>query len=377
MKPIHVVHVFSTYDAGGPQVRTADLIRRLPDGYEHSILAMDRRYGCRERTPEDRMRKWLHLDEVGTGLLKPRRFARYILAQKPDVVATYNWGSIESVLGLRWAGFPGVIHHEEGFGPEEFVKQKRRRVIARRFALGRTSAVVVCSFGLEKIAKEIWKVAPQRLHMIPNGIDMQKFESDPAGDKRAAAKAQFDLPADSIVVGSVGHLRPEKNYMRLAETFAAIAPQNPRARLLLVGDGVDRAPIEAFLAEQRLSERATLTGNLVDPRQAYAAMDIFALTSNTEQMPISLLEAMAIGRPVFATDVGDIRAMLAEANRPLVTSSDGLARSAATLCGDAELRERLARANQAHCSAEYPMERCVRRYRDVYDQAAARTAERA
>ena len=372
MRPTHIVHVFSTYDAGGPQVRTADLIRRLPDGYEHSILAMDRRYGCRERTPEDRVRKWLHLDEVGPGLLKPRRFARYVLAQKPDVVATYNWGAIETVLGLRWAGFDGVIHHGEGFGPDEFVKQKTRRVLARRYALGRAQ-LVVCSFGLEGIAREIWRVAPERLHMIPNGIDLEKFEKDPGGARRADAKRGFGLDPESLVIGSVGHLRPEKNFMRLAETFASVAREFPSARLLLVGDGVERAAIEAFLQARGLRDRAMLTGKLNDPRDAYAAMDIFALTSNTEQMPISLLEAMAVGRAVFATDVGDIRAMLAEECRAFVGAPDELAQSATRLLGDAELRERLAHANQVHCAAEYPMELCVQRYRELYDAARERS----
>lgn len=370
MTKTHIVHVFSTFDAGGPQVRTAELIRRLPEGYEHSILAMDGRYGCRERVPTDRVRSWLTLDELSGRGLKATRLARYLLAQKPDVVASYNWGAIETALGLRWRGFGGVLHHEDGFGPDERARQKRRRVLARRYALARAARVIVCSHGLERIARDIWKLDESLVQLIPNGIDLTRFEADPEGARRAQAKAKFGLPESSLVIGSVGHLRPEKNFMRLAESFAAIAEAHPEARLLLVGDGVERASIEAFLEERGLSARAHLAGSMSDPRDAYDAFDVFAITSDTEQMPISLLEATAVGRAVISTDVGDVAPMLAPENRRFVTEAGQLRQSLESLLASAELRRKLAHANHARCRAEFPVEVCVERYRAQYDRAA-------
>ena len=380
--PVHIVHVFSTFDAGGPQVRTADLIRRLPGSYEHSILAMDGRYGCRERTPEERVRKWLHLEKLGPGRFMPGRLARYLLAQKPDVVATYNWGAIESVLGCQRAGFRAVIHHEEGFGPEEQQRQKLRRVLARRWILRKTHALVVPSIQLENVATEIWKIAAPRVHMIPNGIDIERFESDAQGSSRAAAKAEFSIPPENCVIGSVGHLRPEKNYARLIDAFAALfkAKDSPaqahdsraghaKLQLLLVGDGIERAALTEQVRKHGLTEHVHFAGMMTDTRPAYRAMDIFALSSDTEQMPISLLEAMATGRAVAATAVGDIRAMLAAQNRRYVVEPEGLSAALAALVSDGELRQRLAQANRAHCASEYPMQRCVSNYRSLYESA--------
>lgn len=372
---MHIVHVFSTFDPGGPQVRTADLIARLPDGFEHSILAMDGRYGCRERTPEARVRAWLHVDELPSGRFLPTRLARYVMAQEPDVVATYNWGAIETVFGLGRKGFAGVIHHEEGFGPEELQRQKRRRVLARRFILRKVHALVVPSSNLERIATTVWKLRPELVQMIPNGIDLTKFEADAAGQERAAAKRSFGLPADSIVIGSVGHLRPEKNYGLLLDAFIKLSA-DPRLRLLLVGDGVDRAEIESIVRSHSLEDRVVLTGRLEDPRDAYRAFDIFVISSKTEQMPISLLEAMAIGRAVASTDVGDVRTMLAPANREFVGDPDRLVTYVERLVDDRELRENLARQNRDWCATEYPIELCVERYRELYESARRTSKDR-
>ncbi|MCB9880758.1 MAG: glycosyltransferase [Planctomycetes bacterium] len=370
MAETHVVHVFATYHPGGPQVRTAEVIRHLPERYTHSILAMDRGYGCRARTPEDRVRRWLHLDELPPGRFLPSRLAKYVLAQEPDVVATYNWGAIETVFGLARRGFRAIVHHEEGFGPAEFHKQKLRRVLARRFVLPRAHAVVVPSRRLESIARATWKLRDRKVRYIPNGIDLTRFEADPRGERRTAAKAHFGLAENSIVVGSVGHLRPEKNFLRLAEAFVRLAPTRPELRLLLVGDGVERAAIEALLAARGLTARALLPGNLADPRPAYEALDVFVISSNTEQMPISLLEAMAIGRAVAATDVGDVAHMVAVSNRDgLVVDPERLPDAIARLVDDPTLRARLALDNHEHCASEYPIELCTQRYAELYEEA--------
>ncbi len=370
MAETHVVHVFATYDAGGPQTRTADLIGRLPDGYVHSILAMDRRYGCRERTPEARMRRWLHLDELPPGRFLPTRLARYVLAQEPDVVATYNWGSIESVFGLARLGFRAIVHHEEGFGPTELKRQKLRRVLARRFVLTKAHSVVVPSQRLETIARDIWKIGADKLRFIPNGIDLTRFEQDPQGERRAAAKARFGIPAERLVIGSVGHLRPEKNYPRLLEAFAAVGKQRD-VHLLLIGDGVDRGPIEARVRELALTDRVTMPGVLDDPRDAYTAFDVFVLSSNTEQMPVSLLEAMSVGRAVAATRVGDIAHMVAPLNADFIVDAAHLSDAIARLVDEAGLRQRLQQANRERCEQEYPIEVCLRRYIETYEAARA------
>ena len=363
--PLHAVHVFSTFDPGGPQVRAASLIRGFGESYEHSILAMDGRYGCRERVPEDRVRNWLDVGAIRGGLGKLKSLRAYLLAQKPDLVLTYNWGAIESVLAMRRRGI-GVVHHEDGFGPDEQARQKLRRVLTRRFALRRTKAVIVPSQNLRRIALEIWRVPETLVHYVPNGIDLEYF----APIERSEARRQLDLPGDAFVVTSVGHLRPEKNYVRLVESFAALAAKNVvDARLLLVGDGPQRSEVEARAEKLGVRDKLVLTGPLEDPRPAYAACDVFALSSDTEQMPVALLEAMAMQCAVLSTAVGDVADMVAERNRAFVVPPGRHADALIELAEDRAKLELLRTENRDKCLGHYAVGDMIASYDRLYRSA--------
>ena len=135
-----------------------------------------------------------------------------------------------------------------------------------------------------------------------------------------------------MVIGTVAALRAEKNIARLIRALARLPAAAP-ARLVIVGDGPERAALEALAVAEGVGGRVEFAGHCADPAPLYAGFDIFALSSDTEQMPLSVLEAMASGLPVAATDVGDVAAMLDAANRPYVVAredgalADALARS--------------------------------------------------
>ena len=222
------------------------------------------------------------------------------------------------------------MHVEDGFGPEERDRQIRRRVLTRRLAL-RWSTLALPSRTLVRIATETWRLDPRRVHYIPNGIDLGRFPG--AHDPAIAAAWRGEGP----VVATVAALRAEKNLGRLLRAFAAAtqgrgagsvlggsppggsppgrSPPGARpGRLVIVGDGPERAGLEALAASLGIAPRVSFLGHIADPAPLYAGFDLFALSSDTEQMPIAVIEAMAAGLPVAATDVGDVRGMLAEAN---------------------------------------------------------------
>ena len=364
---MHLCHVFSTFEPGGTEVRTTEVIRRLPATFEHSILAMDGRYGCRRRVPEERVREWL--DGFPTrGRLAALRIAAQLLDRRPDLVLTYNWGAIETVAALGMRGFRAVLHHEESFGADELTSQKRRRVWFRRAVLRLGRGVVVPSRTMQRIARETWRLPARLVHFVPNAVDTDRFAP---GDRRAA-RAALDLPQDAQVVGSVGHLRPEKTYGMLVETFASLRGVG-QAWLLLVGGGNERPALEALAAECGVRERIRFTGVLDDPLPAYRVMDVFALSSATEQMPLAVLEAMAVGLPVLATAVGDVAAMVSDANRPWVLPADdcaGYRAGLGALLADAGLRRRIGDANRAHCVKTTSIVAMVEAYRRLYEAAA-------
>ena len=304
---------------------------------------MDGNLACRERLdptlevtfPEvpTRRGKLLH------NLAVLRRALRTIA---PDMLVTSNWGTIEWAIANR-TGLVPQLHVEDGFGPEERSRQIPRRVWFRRiFLAGRT--VVVPSLTLRAIALGTWRLAPARVQYVPNGVDLARFGIGP--------KAVW--PGDGTVVGTVAALRAEKNIGRLLRAFAVAAKGLP-GRMVVVGDGPERASLQALATTLGIADRVHWAGHVPDPTSAIRSFDVFTMSSDTEQMPISLLEAMAAGLPVAASDVGDIAAMLPLESRSFVVPADpdALAIPLRRLLADATLRTTLGQANRARAVTAY------------------------
>jgi glycosyltransferase involved in cell wall biosynthesis len=205
--------------------------------------------------------------------------------------------------------------------------------------LGRTP-VVLPSRNLVRIVTDVWKLSPKVIRYVPNGIDLARFATD--GAQRGAGEP---------VIGTVAALRAEKNVSRLLRAFAML----PSGRLVIVGDGVERPALEALAASLGVAQRVRFAGHHQDTAAFYAQFDVFALSSDTEQMPLSVIEAMASGLPVVSTDVGDVRLMVAEDNVSGITRLDdaALAGALAALIADPDARLRIGGANRAKAEREF------------------------
>jgi glycosyltransferase involved in cell wall biosynthesis len=358
-----VVHVFPTFAVGGAQVRFAALANRFGPRWRHAIIALDGRTGCAERLRPEVPVTLLPAPYPREAPLRARLAAIHGLLRRlqPATLVTSNWGSIEWAMARL--ALPGLrhLHTEDGFGPDEAAGQIRRRVLTRRLVL-RWSAVALPSTLLLRAARETWKLPERRLHYIPNGLDLARFR--PGGSAAALAP-----PGEGPVIGTVAALRAEKNIARLLRAAALLRTEGVTLRLLIIGDGNERPMLEALAAELGLAGVTRFTGHLPDPAASYAAMDVFALSSDTEQMPFSVMEAMASALPVAATEVGDLRAMLAPENLPNLAARDDAALAAALrpLLADASLRARLGAANRAKAERDYDEETMFQAYAALID----------
>jgi glycosyltransferase involved in cell wall biosynthesis len=337
-----IVHVFPTFAVGGAQVRFAALANRFGREFRHMVVSLDGNLGCRERLRPDLDVTFPAVDAPkGAMLANAWRFRRLLRAWRPDLLVTGNWGAIEFALA-NLLPIARHIHVVDGFGPEERTHQIPRRVLLRRFVL-RGSLVALPSRNLVRIATELWKLPPSSVRYVPNGIDLDRFAMP---DPRA--------PDRVPVIGTVAALRAEKNIGRLLRAFAAVTQQRP-CRLTIVGDGPERPALEAQAQALGVAARVTFTGHRDDTPALYAGFDVFALTSDTEQMPLSVIEAMASGLPVAATDVGDVRTMVAADNAAFVGALDdaAIAASLATLLDDPARRARIGTANLAKARQDF------------------------
>jgi glycosyltransferase involved in cell wall biosynthesis len=259
-----------------------------------------------------------------------------------------------------------VVHTRHGPG-----RGTPREQWMRRGAGLLLDAYVAVSPELEKLARELGDAAPAKLTVIENGIDLQRFKPD--AEARRAKRAALGIPEGAWVVGSVGRLAVEKDYPLLVR---ALAPAlGPDARLLLVGDGAEAGAIRAEAAKLGVEAFVHLPGATDDTAPFLAALDVFALSSRMEGLPLAALEAMSTGLPVVSTAVGGLPALLTEGvTGYLVPPGDEAALRArlGALRADAAAARATGERGQAHVRARHAREVMVQRYLDLYGQRGAR-----
>ena len=302
----------------------------------------------------------------------PGRLVKIAQALKPyDLVLTYNWGAMDVVMAHtvfgEALGLPPLIHHEDGFNEDEAHKTKAGRNWYRRIALGRTHRLVVPSRLLETIALEKWHQPSSRVLRIPNGITTAQFAGKPKPGALRVVKRDGER-----WIGTLAGLRPVKQLPVLVRACAEL-PEN--WHLVILGEGPERDAIQAAAAELEVSHRVHLPGAVSNPASVIGLFDIFALSSRSEQFPLSVVEAMAAGLPVAAPDVGDIKAMVAEPNRPFIAVPNDAAALGVMLeelASNPDLRSEIGAANREKACGHFDAERMIAAYRALYWGAMGR-----
>lgn len=360
----HLLHVFPSFAIGGQQIRFVALAAALHDKYRHTVVAMDADYSAGKLLGRDVACSFAEIPVVksrGVSFANVRNARSILRESRPDLLLTYNWGTIEWSLANLFFPYCPQLHLEDGFGPDEsLTTQVRRRALSRRLLLSRCKSVIVPSGTLLTVATDIWRLPRNRVTHIPNGIECDRFDRPPDPE----LLSNFRIPHSAPIVGTVAALRPEKNLMRLLRVFAAVARET-QASLVIVGDGPLRQALTDEAARLGLGDRVIMTGMLPNPEKIISRFDVFALTSDTEQMPNAVIEAMAAGIAVVATDVGDVKRMLAKENAPFVTRCDdesGLIERLRALLRDRELRRSIGRRNKGRVRDNFGFDAMLSRH---------------
>ena len=370
MAPVRILHCHSTFSLGGKEARAVRLMNAFGDAAEHVVLsAMPDRLGAQGAIDRAVSVEFPPDAPSLTGAPEPlrlHRLARYMRGF--DLVLTYNWGAFDAVMARRLYGGPPLVHHEDGFNEDEAEKLKPRRSLYRRVGLRSAFRLVLPSERLERIALSQWRQPRERVERIPNGIAVARYRGAQKPELPGLVRVEGE-----IVVGTVAGLRRVKNLPRLVRAFAGMEAK--KVRLVIVGEGPESERIAAEARACGVGDRLVMPGFLADPAGWIGAFDIFALSSDSEQFPISLLEAMAAGLPAVATDVGDVAVMLAPDNRPLVVARDDEAAFTAaldSLAARPDLRRAIGRANRERAAAEYDEAAMIARYAALYGAAIGR-----
>jgi glycosyltransferase involved in cell wall biosynthesis len=295
------------------------------------------------------------------------RLARQLRASRADVVHAHDWGCYLDAMGAAWlAGVPVAVQTVHGeymaYGPGRLtaLKKSLRHFLERRAAAHFGNVVCVSDALRAHVGAEIG-IPEDRLLTISNGVQVPPLVRTRRAERGA------------LRIISVGRLAAVKNYGLLLRAFAAIAATSPRASLTLVGDGPERAPLERLAGELGVAGAVRFLGFRTDIDELLAQADVFALTSTSEGIPMSILEAMKSGLAVVATRVGGVPATVADGETGLLVDSGDeamLARALHALNEDPGRVASLGVNGHARVLARFSVDAMVAGYETLYRRRA-------
>lgn len=307
---IKILHILHSLQVGGLENGVVNLINRLdPERFEHAICCITSSGPMAERLVRP-----VEIHELGKGAggdyLLPLKIARVVRNVKPHIVHTRNWGTIDGVIAARLAGVRHIVHGEHGREAADPGGTNGRRNRVRRLLNPLVSRFVTVSDDLRSWLVDQVGIPGEKVIHIMNGVDTERFA--PAPDK-GAAKERFGLNPDSFVAGTVGRLDPVKDQQTLVRAFASLCRGGgKRSDLLLIGSGPEEGRLRRLAGELGVAESVHFMGERRDIPELLQAMDLFVLPSIAEGISNTILEALACGLPVVATDVGGNPELLVE-----------------------------------------------------------------
>lgn len=373
-----IAHVLYRFDTGGLENGLVNLVNRLPhERFRHAIVALDRiepSFASRVLRPDVHFAA-LHKAPGPTARELPRLW-RLFRQIRPDIVHTRNLGAIDSQIAAWAAGVPVRLHGEHGRDVGDLDGCNRRNLWNRRLLRPLIHRWVALSRDLEGTLTGPVGVPPSRITRICNGVDDERFR--PREGPRPALPGLPFSNRDAWLIGAVGRMQSVKNQTALAEAFARLLARVPglrgHVRLVLVGDGPLRQGAQQILANAGLAELAWLPGERADVPEVLRALDCFVLPSLAEGISNTILEAMASGLPVIATDVGGNAELVTPLRTGvLVPAGDVEALSLALqqMALDPDAARAMGRAGRGEVERRFSLQAMVQAYHDLYVQALA------
>jgi sugar transferase (PEP-CTERM/EpsH1 system associated) len=384
-----VVHVVYRFDVGGLENGVVNLVNRMPrDRYRHAIVALtDVSSTFAARLDESRAVPTTALHKPpGHGWRAWGPLRELLGRWRPAIVHTRNLAALE-MAPLAWAGGVAArVHGEHGRDASDPDGSVRRYQWVRRMHRPFVDHYVGLSRDLVDYLIERVGVPRTRVTQIINGVDTQRFAPLTSSMGRSAARRLAEWPfvdEGLVVVGTVGRMQTVKNQPLLAHAFVRALRLEPSLRdtlrLVMIGDGPLRASVERILEAANCRDLAWLPGARHDVAAQLRAFDVFVLPSQAEGISNTILEAMACGVPVVATDVGGNRELVEDQVTGVIVPSDDattLARQMVSLALDARARVAYGAAGRQRVCERFSLDAMVDAYTGVYDHVLRRPTQR-
>lgn len=347
---LHSLHV------GGAEVLAAELARGLAGQFQFVFACLDELGPLGESLRREGFVVEVLGRKAGLDVGCVRRLAQFLARQQVALVHAHQYTPFFYARAPFWlARRPPVLFTEHGrFHPD---LPNRKRMLFNRLFLRQCDRVVAVGQAVKQALVANEGIPPGRIDVIYNGVRLEAFAPDPSA--RHEVRRELGIGPQAPVAILVARLDPIKDHATALEVAARVQQTHPDFRLLLVGEGPSRPAIEAHIAARGLAGTVHLLGLRSDVPRLLAAADLFLLTSRSEGIPVTLIEAMGAGLPVVATQVGGVPEVVIENETGLLAPAGdaaALAEAVQRLLADPTWRQRLGRAGQARAAALFSQE---------------------
>jgi sugar transferase (PEP-CTERM/EpsH1 system associated) len=363
-----IVQLLHALTVGGAEVLAARLARRLRDEYRFVFVCLD---GLGELGEQLRGAGFpVHVLGRRPGLdwRCPLRLARVLGRERADLVHAHQYTPFfYGLMGRLLCRRPPVLFTEHGRWLPDI--RRPRRILANRLLVERRDRIVGVGKSVRQALIRNEGLPARRVGVVYNGIDVHAF-GDTRHD-RPAVRREIGLGPHDLAILQVARLDHLKDHATAVRALARVARERPEARLVLIGEGPERAKIEACVREYKLAGRVVFLGLRRDVARLLAAADLFLLTSISEGIPLTVLEAMAAGLPVVSTRVGGVPEIVADGQTGLLAPAgddEALAAVILQLAGNENLRRQLGDAGRERARTRFSEERMVGEYARIYEE---------
>jgi glycosyltransferase involved in cell wall biosynthesis len=372
-KTITVCQLLHSMNVGGAEVLAARLARRLRGTFRFVFACLDDVGPLGEELRDDGFRVALVGRKPGIDWGLPFRLARLMRSEQVDVVHAHQYTPFFYGLTSRLPGLGRpILFTEHGRHQPDYPRPKR--MLANRLLLSHRDRVVGVGGAVRQALIANEGLPPRRVDVLYNGIDVDAFAA--TGDTsglRLDTRRELGVNPDGFVILQVARLDYLKDHATALRTMARVIKQMPSARLVLVGDGPERPSVEALVRDLNLGGSVRLIGVRKDVDRLLHGADLFLLTSVSEGIPLTVIEAMAAELPIVATDVGGLREIVAEGETGLLAPAKddaALANHVVRLAGDANLRQMMGTAGRARAKEHFDEPRMADEYGRIYRELA-------
>ncbi|MFZ0945097.1 MAG: glycosyltransferase [Syntrophobacteraceae bacterium] len=371
---VNILHVSQYIEIGGLETLIVEMCKKIDkEIFNVDILCLN---GFDDKYVEN-----IRQFDIGISVIRKnykfdysfiRKVCRYINEKEIDVVHAHGGCFFYSALFSAFSKSKRFIYTAHGMPLSNDVKSILEDQIAGLFC----DDIVAVSDEIHATFSHRIPGAKEKIKVIINGIDTDRFRPFPDDSRRVAMAERYRLPKDCFIVGSVGRLEPVKNYPLLLRAFARMEaePGKRPSHLVLVGEGSQRAELEALAGNLGLSGRVSFLGMQYLVHDILPLFDAFVLSSFTEGTSISLLEAQACGVPAVVTDVGGNGLVVRHGENGFLCPSNedaAMATDLRCLRDDPLPAQRMRAAARKRVTEEFDLDSMVRRYEELYLKAGS------